>query len=54
METTFVGIVQDHYNSAVFEESGEARTGVVIRNYKGEVKASLLEKNVEAILSGNC
>ena len=37
-------LYKTNFNGAMFEESSEARTSVVIRKYKGEVKASLLEK----------
>ena len=33
-----------NYDGAVFEESGEAGIGVVVRNGNGEVLAALLEK----------
>ena len=43
METTFNWNVQEKFGGAVFKESGEAGIGVIIRNSRGKVMASLVE-----------
>ena len=44
MESSTTEFIQKNFDGAMFNESSEAGIGVVIRNYKGEIMAALLEK----------
>lgn len=44
METPLPGMYKTNFDGAVFEDSGEAKIGVIIRNSRGEIMASLAKK----------
>ena len=50
METPSPGMYKTNFDCAMFEDSGMAGIGVIIRNSRGEVMASLAKKKKNLIL----